>query len=73
MTTAVPAKGVQGHLLYLHGDNRYVFRVYDATQGFVDYDILHSDLCVVIADEDATFYREADRTVLDHAPSTLGK
>lgn len=65
------ANGVEGHLIYT-GDHKYYFRVYDADGGFTDYDIAHSDLCVTITDEDATFYHENSRTILDHAPSTLG-
>jgi hypothetical protein len=66
------ANGVRGHLLYIHSDGKYVFRVYDAEHNFVDYDLLHSDLCVTINDEDAYFYRDEWKDVLDHAPNTLG-
>jgi hypothetical protein len=71
--TVTPANGVKGHLLYQHGDNRYVFRVYDNSHNFVDYDLLHSDLCVIISDEDSAFYRDEFHDVLDHAPATLGR
>jgi hypothetical protein len=50
-----------------------VFRVYDAVHNFVDYNIHHSDLTVVIDDEDAYFYRDEYSDVLDHAPETLGR
>jgi hypothetical protein len=50
-----------------------VFRVYDADHNFVDYDIRHSDLTVVIDDADAYFYRDEYTDVLDHAPATLGR
>jgi hypothetical protein len=49
-----------------------MFRVYNPSGEFVDYDIAHSDLCVTITDPDACFYRHGDRDVLDHAPATLG-
>jgi hypothetical protein len=62
------ANGVRGHLLNL-ADGTIVFRVYDADHNFVDYDIHHSDLTVVIDD----FYRDEYTDVLDHAPATLGK
>ncbi len=66
------ANGVRGHLLNLV-DGTIVFRVYDAEHNFVDYDILHSDLTVVIEDADAYFYRDEYSDVLDHAPATLGR
>ncbi len=66
------ANGVRGHLLNLAGGTM-VFRVYDADHNFVDYDILHSDLTVVIEDADAYFYRDEYADILDHAPATLGR
>lgn len=66
------ANGVRGHLLSL-ADRTMVFRVYDADHNFVDYDIRHSDLTVVIDDADAFFYRDEYIDVLDHAPATLGQ
>jgi translation elongation factor P/translation initiation factor 5A len=66
------ANGVRGHLLNL-ADGTMVFRVYDADHNFVDYDIRHSDLTVVIDDADAYFYRDEYTDVLDHAPATLGR
>ena len=65
------ADGVEGHLLYT-GDGRYVFRVYADNFEFTDYDLLHSDLCVTITDEDAAFYCEPRSDRLDHSPATLG-
>jgi hypothetical protein len=50
-----------------------VFRVYDAEHNFVDYDLRHSDLTVVIDDPDAFFYRDEYADTLDHAPATLGR
>ena len=66
------ANGVEGHLIYSAVLDTYLFRVYNADGGFVDYDIAHSDLCVTITDPDAHFYRRGDQDVLDHAPATLG-
>lgn len=68
-----PAVGTRGHLLYLHGHNYFVFRVYTEGHGFKDYDIRHSDLCVIINDEDAHFYEGHNRMILDHSPETLGR
>ena len=62
------ANGVEGHLIRNH-DGKYIFRVYDAEHKFVDYDLMHSDLCVKITDADAYLYLNS---VLDHAPETLG-
>lgn len=69
---SISANGVKGYLIWTW-DNKYVFRVYDAEHNFVDYDLLHSDLCITINDEDAFFYRDENINLLDHSPSTLGK
>jgi hypothetical protein len=69
---AQSANGVEGHLIYSAILDTYFFRVYKDGGDFVDYDIAHSDLCVTIADADAYFYRNGDKNVLDHAPTTLG-
>jgi len=65
------ANGVRGHLLNLI-DGTVVFRVYDVEHNFVDYDLHHSDLTVVIDDPDAYFYDDEFSARLDHAPATLG-
>ena len=65
------ANGVRGHLLSL-ADGTMVFRVYDNDHNFVDYNIHHSDLTVIIEDADAFFYRGDNRDRLDHSPATLG-
>jgi hypothetical protein len=67
----ISADGVEGHLLYT-GTGQYVFRVYTDGGEFTDYDLLHSDLCVTITDEDAVFYSSDDSNILDHSPDTLG-
>ena len=66
------ANGVEGHLIYSAILDTYLFRVYNPSGEFVDYNIAHSDLCVTINDPDAYFYCRGDRDVLDHAPATLG-
>jgi hypothetical protein len=65
------ADGVEGILIWCGGD-RYVFRVYTETHEFVDYDICHSDMRVVIRDPDAYFYTNGTDARVDHAPATLG-
>ena len=67
-----PANGVKGQLIQIF-TGQTVFRVYDVDHNFVDYDLHHTDLCVTITDEDAVFYRDEYKDVLDHAPETLGK
>ena len=66
------ADGVEGILIWCGGD-RYVFRVYtEAPEEFVDYDICHTDMRVVIRDLDAYFYTDSTDARVDHAPATLG-
>jgi hypothetical protein len=67
MSKPISANGVKGCILPI--GNLWVFRVYDEGGNFTDYDIHHSDLQVVITDEDAYFY---GKTYIDHAPKTLG-
>ena len=70
--TAKSSNGFTGHLIQIF-TGQTVFRVYDDNHNFVDYDLRHSDLTVTITDEDAFFYRDEYKDVLDHAPGTLGK
>lgn len=69
-TERLSANGVKGILIKTH--TGYMFRVYDAEYNFIDYDLLHSDLCVTITDSDATFYSDDKGARLDHSPETLG-
>jgi hypothetical protein len=70
MNNTVKAKGMRGTIIKdMHG--QYMFRVYDQDHNFVDYDLQHSDLAVIIDDDDACLYHGSNN-VLDHAPSTLG-
>lgn len=71
MRTCIPADRTRGHLIY-SGDGKYYFRVYDKNYKFVDYDLLHSDLHVMIDDADSAFYTKDGQTYLDHSPATLG-
>jgi len=75
ITTAIPANGVDGVLIWVHGLDRFMFRVYNPDHTFKEYDINHSDLCVTIKDQDAYFFYEHDTgfLTLDHSPETLGK
>ncbi len=67
-----PAKGKRGHILYVHGLNTYVFRIYNEDHTFTDYEIHHCDLEVTIEDEDAFLYNFDGKDILDHSPQTLG-
>jgi hypothetical protein len=61
-----PAKGTKGFIIRV-GDC-HMFRVYDKDFNFVDYDITHHDLEVVIMDEDASLYRSEFGDYIDHSP-----
>jgi hypothetical protein len=70
---ATSADGVEGCLIYSHGTETFLFRVYDKDYNFKDYNILHNDLVVTIKDADAFFYEGTDGELqLDHSPATLG-
>jgi len=66
------ANGVSGQLIYT-AMGKYMFRVYDKDHNFVDYDLAHSDLGVIIDDVDAFLYQDDNGNVLDHSPETLGR
>ena len=67
----MPANGVKG-VLYSRFGGGYFFRVYDTDHNFLDYDLQHCDLQVVISDEDAVFYDKDGVLSLDYSPETLG-
>jgi len=62
-----PAKGTKGFIIRTTDDG-YMFRVYNATHEFIDYDILHYDMEVEILDDDAHLYEYDRGAVIDHAP-----
>jgi hypothetical protein len=66
-----PANGTRGQIIKSF-DGVYYFRVYSSEHNFEDYALAHSDLTVVIDDEDAFFYDGEFSAHLDHAPRTLG-
>jgi hypothetical protein len=66
-----PAKGVRGHIIDSF-TGTYYFRVYDNEGNFIDYDLRHHDLTVIIDDDDAVLYEDAFGAKLDHSPQTLG-
>ena len=65
------AIGTEACLIYC-ADGQYRLRVYKPLGEFVDYDILHSDLCFTINDPDACFYTDGEKNWIDHSPETLG-
>lgn len=72
MRTEKPAKGVRGHIIDTF-TGTYYFRVYDDEHNFIDYDLRHVDLAVIIDDDDAVLYEDAFGAKIDHSPTTLGK
>jgi len=67
------ANGVTGYLIWVMDGlkSRHMFRVYN-DDTFTDYEIHHSNLEIIINDEDAEFYISSGRCVLDHSKKTLG-
>ena len=67
------ANGVEGMLLNpYHKDGKWVFRVY-RNGTFTDYALRHSDLRVIINDDDAFFYEdEHGEATINHNSVTLG-
>jgi hypothetical protein len=66
------ANGVKGCLLRLMTNpETYVFRVYDDEYGFIDYDISHHDLDLVINDDTAAFCKINGKYYLDYIPEVL--
>lgn len=68
------ANGVQGVLLNpYHQDGKWIFRTYNNDGTFIDYDLCHSDLCVIINDFDAALYEDVGgHNRLDHSAETFG-
>lgn len=66
------ATGAKGLLIRTAaGDS--LFRVYEGSERFTDYEIRHDDLSVTIdADAMASFYKVGERYFLDHDPRVLG-
>jgi hypothetical protein len=70
--TCAPANGVKGCLIRLGTDPvRYVFRVYDEEYGFIDYEITHHDVDMIINDESAAFRKVNGNYYLDYIPEVL--
>ena len=80
MSEEKSAKGVKGILCSTSlpkGEGRqFFFRVYnDNASEFKDYDIIHSDLSIIIDDEDSRLIETMDENstgTLDHSLTTLG-
>jgi hypothetical protein len=69
------ANGVKGCLIWVKNGlkSRYMFRVYNPDHTFADYELRHSDLQIIIDDEDAEFYLTKEgKLILDHSRKTLG-
>jgi hypothetical protein len=76
VTSARGAKGCILHSGIGTPDARVFFRVYDKDlpNGFIDYDLMHSDIFVTLdADCEAAFYTDDEGNAkLDHEPDVLG-
>jgi len=67
------ARGTRGFIMSDPGSSAY-FRVYNEDGSFTDYDLFHSDLEVMITDEDAMFKGEdIKEPYLDYSNQTLGE
>lgn len=69
------ANGLRGTLIAINGD--VSFRVYDEQDKsrFTDYSIAHSNLEIMIQDDDAYIYESQEDDsdpIIDHSPQTLG-
>ena len=69
------ADGVEGILLNpYHSEGKWIFRVTEKDGTFKDYDLNHSDLCVVVKDKDAVLYETSSgMRCIDHSFETMGK
>lgn len=61
--------GTKGVLLI--NDGEIVFRVYNFDKTFTDYELRHSDLQVIISDDDAYVWETPNGLCIDHSPNTL--
>lgn len=62
---------ISGVLLTSLSGNMF-FREYKEDGNFTDFDIFHSDLSIIIDDDEAAIYQVNGDYVIDHAPETLG-
>lgn len=67
------AIGVRGFLIRTHGPtgDEVVFRVYNSTHDFVDYEITNHDCEVVIIDPDAALVRNEAGDFLDYTDESM--
>ena len=71
--TETRAIGVRGFLIRTHGPtgDDVVFRVYNSTHDFVDYEITNHDCEVVIIDPDAALVRNEAGDFLDYTDESM--
>lgn len=70
--SAKSADGQKGFLIRTI-DGELLFRAYNNDGEFLDYEIAHQDLEVIITDKHAYLYRRGDNYTLDYSPEVLGK
>ena len=68
--TEVSALGERG-IIVRGMDGVYYFRQYDANNDFVDYEITHHDLEVVIIEKDASLFRNQAGDFLDYSTESM--
>ena len=64
-------KKLKGILCRDHSGEAFL-RTTKANGTFRDYQIYHSDLSVIIEDDDAFLYQKNGNWIIDHSPATLG-
>jgi len=70
VTNVRPASGAKGVLI--RSGSQILFRVYSNSGKFIDYEILHDDLSVIIErSEQASFYSNGEHHILDHSPGVF--
>ena len=72
MTEIIGKLGKKEGILLRRIDGATFFRENKEGGGFTDYEILHSDLSIIINDDDACIYKNEGQLIIDHSPATLG-
>jgi hypothetical protein len=70
MKSSSSAKGIRGQIIQTICG--VVFRVYNSNYDFIDYDLCHLDLDVIVDDDDAFFYENNKTNKLDYSLQTRG-
>lgn len=75
MNKPYPVNGRKGCVLFDMNNNPFI-RFYNEDKSFIDCELVHNDLSIIIDDTDAFVYIKDDgdgyEAILDHSPATLG-